>query len=148
MYKEMFYTQYGRDIPVLLRLYWCVLFFVKHTHRHQFCFTRKYSSVKVKPPGASNWHCCCPLSLLALAVVTTKVDGRKVRRFIRVKCGARISVDLGQQQGSSAGVGGSGKNTVAAAAAAAASPQKALVFPERLPRLRVVYEDDHLFAIM
>lgn len=83
--------------------------------------------------------------------MTTKVDGRKVRRFIRVKHGARISVDLGQQQqqqSPSAGVGGNGKNTVASAAATTASPQKALVFPERLPRLRVVYEDDHLFAIM
>lgn len=75
-----------------------------------------------------------------------KVDGRKVRRFIRVKRGARISVDLGtqqQQQSSSAGVRGGGKNAAAADPAA-----KTLVFPERLPRLRVVYEDEHLFAVM
>lgn len=68
-----------------------------------------------------------------------KVDGRKVKRFIRVKRGARISVDLGRQQQQQRG---------ASAVAAATTPPPSLVFPERLPRLRVVFEDDHLFAVM
>ena len=75
----------------------------------------------------------------ALEAGDVKVDGRKVRRLIRVKRGARISVDLGtpktqeqQQQPNNA----------------VATSQGPLVFPERLPRLRVVYEDEHLFAIM
>lgn len=64
-----------------------------------------------------------------------KVDGRKVRRLIRVKRGATISVDLGPQN----------KQQESTAVAASQTP---LVFPERLPRLRVVFEDEHLFAIM
>lgn len=71
----------------------------------------------------------------ALEAGDVKVDGKKVRRLIRVKRGARISVDLGPQRQQQA-------NT------AVATSQPPLVFPERLPRLRVVYEDEHLFAIM
>ena len=86
----------------------------------------------------------------ALEAGKVKVDGRKVRRFVRVKRGARISVDLGQQQQqqqqgepqpSANRVGAVGANTVGV------SPTS-LVFPERLPRLRIVFEDEHLFAIM
>ncbi|CAM9557484.1 unnamed protein product, partial [Hapterophycus canaliculatus] len=86
----------------------------------------------------------------ALEAGDVKVDGRKVRRFVRVKRGARISVDLGrqkQQQGaqlSSSATGGGGGGD----ANAVGSAPPTLVFPERLPRLRVVYEDEHLFAVM
>lgn len=71
----------------------------------------------------------------ALEAGDVKVDGKKVRRLIRVKRGARISVDLGVQKQQQQA------NTVA-------TSQPPLVFPERLPRLRVVFEDEHLFAIM
>lgn len=69
-----------------------------------------------------------------------KVDGRKVKRFIRVKRGARISVDLGRQQQQQQGA--------SAVAAATTTPPPNLVFPQLLPRLRVVFEDDHLFVVM
>ncbi|CAN0194390.1 unnamed protein product [Ectocarpus sp. 8 AP-2014] len=75
----------------------------------------------------------------ALEAGDVKVDGRKVKRFIRVKRGARISVDLGRQQQ---------QQGASAVAAATTTPPPNLVFPQRLPRLRVVYEDDHLFVVM
>ncbi|CAN0113672.1 unnamed protein product [Ectocarpus sp. 4 AP-2014] len=76
----------------------------------------------------------------ALEAGDVKVDGRKVKRFIRVKRGARISVDLGRQQQQQQGA--------SAVAAATTTPPPTLVFPQRLPRLRVVFEDDHLFVVM
>lgn len=78
----------------------------------------------------------------ALEAGGVKVDGRKTRRFVRVKSGARISVDLGPQDKQQA------DTAATAAAATTTSQQTPLVFPERLPRLRVVFEDEHLFAIM
>lgn len=65
----------------------------------------------------------------ALEAGNVKVDGRIVKRFVRVRSGSNISVDI---QSSSV---------------AEAAPRMSLK-PENMPELRVLFEDEHFFAIM
>lgn len=66
----------------------------------------------------------------ALEAGDVKLDGRVVRRFVRVKAGSKIAVKM---------VGGS---------VGADTTPRNFLFPQRLPGLRVLYEDEHFVAIM
>lgn len=66
----------------------------------------------------------------ALEAGDVKLDGKVVRRFVRVKAGSKIAVKM---------VGGS---------VAADTTPRNFLFPQRLPGLRVLYEDEHFVAIM
>lgn len=74
----------------------------------------------------------------ALEAGKVKVDRRKVKRFVRVRSGAKIFVDLSPSP--SATSSSTGADT---------TPQRRnFLFPEHLPRLRVLFEDEHFFAVM
>lgn len=74
----------------------------------------------------------------ALEKGKVKVDRRTVKRFVRVRSGARIFVDLGSPSSSSSTSSGG----------ADAPTKRNFLFPEHLPRLRVLFEDEHFFAVM
>ena len=67
-----------------------------------------------------------------------KVDRRTVKRFVRVRSGAKIFVDMGPTASSSSSSSGG----------ADAPTKRNFLFPEHLPRLRVLFEDEHFFAVM
>ena len=69
----------------------------------------------------------------ALEAGKVKIDRRTVKRFVRVRSGAKIFVDLGSPSSSSSGADTTKRN---------------FLFPEHLPRLRVLFEDEHFFAVM
>lgn len=72
----------------------------------------------------------------ALEEGRVKVDGRIVKRFVRVACGSMISVD--SVRSTSAGVRDGDH--------ALETPRNHL-FPQRLPELRVLYEDQHCAVV-
>lgn len=66
----------------------------------------------------------------ALEAGDVKVDGRTVKRLVRVASGRKISVDAGPSSST-----------------ADTTPRKFL-FSQRLPQLRVLFEDKHLVVVM
>lgn len=65
-----------------------------------------------------------------------KVNGKTVTQLVRVAGGSTISVKMGTSTGNVAG-GTSG----------GLQKQKQLLFPQRLPSLKVLFEDEHFFAV-
>lgn len=68
----------------------------------------------------------------AIAEGRVKIDGRTVKSLVRAKSGSTLSVEAPVQNGDRAVLGGF-------------SP--AALFPQHLPDMAIVYEDDYLFAV-
>lgn len=71
----------------------------------------------------------------ALEAGNVDVDGRTVRRFVRVVSGAKITVK------------GAATSSTAAGGMADSTPRNFLA-PEKLPGLHVLFEDEHFMAVM
>lgn len=65
-----------------------------------------------------------------------KVNGKTVKQLVRVAGGSTISVKKGTSTGS-----------VVGGASGGLQQQKQLLFPQRLPSLKILYEDEHFFAV-
>lgn len=82
----------------------------------------------------------------ALESGDVKVNGRTVKRFVRVASGSKISVNM-RSPSSSSSSSVSGAASGAGAGVHARRP-RSFLFPERLPSLRVLYEDKHCAVVM